>query len=92
MHIHTIKFGKHIKRLLRVSYREGRVVRKHTITNLTRWHDDDLSALSQALAFRRECRDASLKEQADRQIYGTLLERIPPWQLFGRPVGCFRAR
>ena len=88
MHIHCVKFGKHVKRLLRISYREAGRVRKYTLANLTNFDQAALSAIEDAVNFRRYCRDIDLRRHIDMQIFNILSENTDPkrrWRLIGRP-------
>lgn len=68
MYIHKTVFGRHVKYLLRVSYRDGRSIRKSTLLNLTKWDKNHLVALREALQMKRANRGKTLESAADQEI------------------------
>lgn len=86
MHINLVRSGKdsrYVKRLLRESFREAGKVRKRTLLNVSRWDEQTLRMLEDALKVRRRARDLVATEQAERLIADLIAanERQRPWQV-----------
>lgn len=89
MHIHKIKFGKHVKRLLRVSYRDGGTVKKFTLANLSSWSPDDLAQLESLLQAKRAASGKDLRKELGIRIFGFVASLTPSaklWKLLNLPM------
>jgi hypothetical protein len=89
MHIHKIKFGKHVKRLLRISYREGNAIKKFTLANLSGWSEEDLRTLQDLLQAKREASGDDARERVGAAVYCFVANRTPEskwWRLNNLPL------
>jgi hypothetical protein len=89
MHIHKTKFRKHVKRLLRISYRDGGKVRKFTLVNLTRWTEEDLAHLERLLQAKREASGGDSRKELGARIFEFVASRTPEanfWKLTCLPM------
>lgn len=85
MHINVVRSGKmnqYTRLLLRRSVRQGPRVRKLTLANLTGWSAESIRELETMLEMRRQAHTADARNEADKKIFATLINRgCPVWKL-----------